>query len=1035
MATKELLANIVINGKTTSGFNQLAAKLQTMGSQIEQIGGNVREFEEDSVNIYRGYEDNMLAAEFALSAQYKSATKLSQIMSGLNDAAQQWAMTTIFHTDDVSAAINKAAHAGWNYEQILTGIPQAMLIAQAGGMELNEGLNYLVKMMNTTSTEFENAGLVIDQWSKAANISATDIDELGQAFLSLGASAMFADSTQELFTLLAVLASAGTTGAKAGTLLRSAMMRLVAPTAKAMKAMQELGTTEEELTEWQQIYSEDGKTAQETLEKIGFSAYTASGELKPMMDIFNGLYDALQGKTEIEQYDILSAIFPLRSINAATAFMKAIKSGDMASIFEAIGDSEGYAASGAEIMMSGLTGAIETLISKWEEFQLKIGETLAPTVETWAEKLGKILDWLNNADEETISGLVGALNTLATLGPALLITGGAMKLFSTLGPVGTTFLLVAMGVNAAVSAFNKMKEIEFESTFGTMEVNLQELGKEIDSLDTKFTLQKKAIAEWEAALEEAEKKYADSATGMSEKMLMSVISGKKLTGKQKADLQEYAKDIVLAVNTGIANAEASDNSFLMALFGDASSVEEVSAYRTATAVVQAYYGNISEQAAAIGAELRTQLTAALQDDTLDNDEYKAVQATLDRYNQIMAQISAAVDSEAFYTQLYKAQNVSWDTAEDFVKGNQEKLDADLAAIEDAYAQKYGHFRAAYEFARESGMQLFTVGGQEYSVDTAWADFEAQLEREKQEARQQTIGKYNRVNSNMVSALLRGGGLEDEAAALERIMSLGIGNEGWDEGYSYEDYEALIAEINALRLSDSIPKLVEAGNRLGKYGITDGEEWSYAVSRLLGYENLLNDLLFQKDRNGEFDEVLEEGVAVPVTLDTSNVESQAAAIEVKTPVAVPATLYLTGSYITGGYIQGQFTGGGASSGPSENRNPFQIFANGGRATTASIFGEAGPEWAIPEEHTARTASLLNAARQASGFTWGDIISRFGGLNANAGNQNITLNYSPTINAADTQGITGALARDRESLKRLISDALRENRLRVEIASWA
>lgn len=44
--------------------------------------------------------------------------------------------------------------------------------------------------------------------------------------------------------------------------------------------------------------------------------------------------------------------------------------------------------------------------------------------------------------------------------------------------------------------------------------------------------------------------------------------------------------------------------------------------------------------------------------------------------------------------------------------------------------------------------------------------------------------------------------------------------------------------------------------------------------------------------------------------------------------------------------------------------FSLFAEGGRATEASIFGEAGPEWAIPEEHTDRVASLFNAAREAA-----------------------------------------------------------------------
>ncbi len=40
---------------------------------------------------------------------------------------------------------------------------------------------------------------------------------------------------------------------------------------------------------------------------------------------------------------------------------------------------------------------------------------------------------------------------------------------------------------------------------------------------------------------------------------------------------------------------------------------------------------------------------------------------------------------------------------------------------------------------------------------------------------------------------------------------------------------------------------------------------------------------------------------------------------------------------------------------------------------SIFGEAGPEWAIPEEHSARTAALIDAVRRASGFSRADLVT--------------------------------------------------------------
>lgn len=99
--------------------------------------------------------------------------------------------------------------------------------------------------------------------------------------------------------------------------------------------------------------------------------------------------------------------------------------------------------------------------------------------------------------------------------------------------------------------------------------------------------------------------------------------------------------------------------------------------------------------------------------------------------------------------------------------------------------------------------------------------------------------------------------------------------------------------------------------------------------------------------------------------------------------------------------------------------FPLFAEGGRATEASIFGEAGPEWAIPEEHTDRVASLFNAAREAAGFTWPELIARNGGLNAGGGTP-AQIIYSPTIYANDANGVEQKLIEDKERLDRWWSE---------------
>lgn len=96
-----------------------------------------------------------------------------------------------------------------------------------------------------------------------------------------------------------------------------------------------------------------------------------------------------------------------------------------------------------------------------------------------------------------------------------------------------------------------------------------------------------------------------------------------------------------------------------------------------------------------------------------------------------------------------------------------------------------------------------------------------------------------------------------------------------------------------------------------------------------------------------------------------------------------------------------------------------FAEGGRAEEASIFGEAGPEWAIPESHTHRTAELLAAATKASGFSLGEIEERSGGLSAEADNVPPIV-FSPTIHMGQSADSNALI----ERMQRMMEDALRQ-----------
>ena len=111
----------------------------------------------------------------------------------------------------------------------------------------------------------------------------------------------------------------------------------------------------------------------------------------------------------------------------------------------------------------------------------------------------------------------------------------------------------------------------------------------------------------------------------------------------------------------------------------------------------------------------------------------------------------------------------------------------------------------------------------------------------------------------------------------------------------------------------------------------------------------------------------------------------------------------------------------------------LYSVGGRAVSPSIFAEAGPEWAIPEEHTPNTANLLVGAARASGFGLqlaempssagsgsGESDSESG--SGSGGSASMQVYYAPTINAENAEGVDKALKEDKERFQKWWEDRM-------------
>ena len=688
MAQATLNATVVLGGKVDNSFTRIGSILSSMGNTVNGVSRQLIDFGKQSIDVYRNYEDSMLDAQVALSTTYGRGTReLSAVMTQLDAQATEWAASSIFHTNDVGNAIAQAAHANWDLEKILEGIPAAMELAQAGGLDLSQAIDYIVKSTNAMGIEFKDVGSFIDEWVFAANSSAGSVETFGDAMVRMGKTMTFAQNRDELLSMIAVLHDAGATGSEAGTLLRNTMIRLVAPTDKAEEAMASLKLTQADVDEAMREVNGDTEAAMKTLQKMGFSAYDKNGNLKSFLEIFRDLSLVTEKMTEEERNDVLSALFPTRTITGALALLEEFRDGT-SDLYQAIhrGQAENYGEFGAKTMMSGLTGAIETLASKWEKLQQVTGEALSGDVESFAEWAGGFIDKVSNMQEGPFNALVGGLKGVAIAGPGLSITGKSLELLGTaLGTTTGRIALAAVAFSALTGAMTALGEVEYEEAFGNLELDIEPIKKHIEELTAPFDQGREDLELFKKAIEDALADYTDESSELSSGLLSKMIAGTELTGADKKKFEQLGESMYQSVYTGIQNQYLSvAQSLTTALTAEGGDLEDPMFQDILNTLNEGFASAIS-QAESLSQQLRDAMTSAFKDGVLSSDEVEDILAITRQYNELLAMETQRENYAQTQRDLRKAQSLGLESAEQAIDLMMSSRDDRIGTIEDERA--------------------------------------------------------------------------------------------------------------------------------------------------------------------------------------------------------------------------------------------------------------------------------------------------------------------------------------------------------------
>lgn len=344
-------AGSVAGASYAGAFGAAAKKLIGPAAVIGVTKAGV-DFMKDSIQLGMTFDSAMSQVAATMG------TTVDQI-GDLRDAARQAGRSTKYTAEDGANALNYMALAGYDAETSMSMLPTVLNLAAAGGMDLALASDMITDSQSALNLSLDDTRVLVDQMARASSRSNTSVAQLGEAILTVGGNANFMKGgTEELTTVLGILADNGIKGAEGGTHLRNMLLSLSDPT----------------------------KDARDVMDKLGVSIFDADGNMRAFADFFPELKSALSGLTSEEQLQALAAIFNTRDIAAANALLDT-SAQRYSELGGAIGDSAGAAQQMADVQMDNLEGDVLKLKSAFGDLKLEIAEGAEPAARKFVQSL------------------------------------------------------------------------------------------------------------------------------------------------------------------------------------------------------------------------------------------------------------------------------------------------------------------------------------------------------------------------------------------------------------------------------------------------------------------------------------------------------------------------------------------------------------------------------------------------------------------------------------------------------------------------
>lgn len=437
----------LLNGlrQAFTGTQRLASAWRNVGNSIRGVGqtltaSGIGALFAASIPV-RGFiefQDNIKAIIPIASASTEEIKRLEE-------QARQLGRSTSFTPQEVAETQRVFGQKGFTPQEIEDAVASTLDLAKATRTDLAESADIAGTTMKQFGLDSSEVVRISDVLVATVNTSAQNMTELGEAFNYAAVDAKNAGATlEEVAAAIAILANNGVRASVAGTGLRRAWRNLGDQALRTKF----IDNVNQFLPEGDKILEGD------LINKV-------TGDFLKLSEVIRLIGDRTQNIGTANRAGAFETLFGRGTLAAQILASNA----DALDAFEAMLDNvRGTSRATAEIMESGLGGAMRKFISATQDAAISVGEVLAPSLEgilaTGTDFVNKLSEWIteNGRLVTTIALLVPTVTALGTamlfLGTAIAISGTAA--FTTLSVLGTIGGLLTGSVGGPILAVSSL---------------------------------------------------------------------------------------------------------------------------------------------------------------------------------------------------------------------------------------------------------------------------------------------------------------------------------------------------------------------------------------------------------------------------------------------------------------------------------------------------------------------------------------------------------------------------------------------------